>query len=146
MANKSKRNKKPIPKAAAPKAVEQASPKKMDYKKVLVVAAAIVVVIIISIFIDNAVRNPRVTDHNDASNRVFAADVLANNPEIEFETPVMVDTQQALEEIDGKSYYKVIVTLYYETPQAKDFFYYVAQKDGKIYTMDEGGALVPYGV
>lgn len=118
-----------------------------DKKKVLVVVLVIAVIIAASFIIDARVKNPSINDTMAASNRIFGEGVLSNNPEITYDTEVTVWEDEETTAIEGKQYWVVHVEINPETPESKEFVYYVAQKNGKIYLMDEGTQkLVPYGV
>ena len=118
-----------------------------DKKKILVVVLVIAVIVALSIWIDSSIKNPPINDNMAAANRIFGEDVLAKNPEITYDTEVEMWEDETPQTIEGKEYWGVYVRIYPDTPEAKDFVYYVAQKDGKIYTMDKDtNKLVPYGV
>lgn len=117
---------------------------KADPKKLLVVVCAIVVVVAISLFIDYSVKNPRIETSNDAFNRIAEAGVLYNNPEITYDTPIDAWESETTEMVDGKECWLVYIQINPNTPESKDFVYYVEQKNGKIYTLDDNGKLIPY--
>lgn len=119
---------------------------KPDVKKIVVVVLVMAVIVAISMFVDNNLKNPPVTDVDDACNRLTMAGVLSTNPEIGLDTHVSMEPFE-LEQIDGKHYYPIEVILHYDSPEAKVLpRYYVEQKKGTIYQADEQGKLVEWGV
>lgn len=116
-----------------------------QHKKILVVVLVILVVLAVSIMVDNAVRNPPTKGEDDAMNQIFGQNVVSNNPEIVYETPVEIRTYPS-EKIEGKEYWRVDV-IGGDAPNDKLYGpYYVRASNSKIYIMDANGKLVPYGV
>lgn len=125
----------------------QAAAPKASPKKILIVVAAIVAVVAVSLFIDYTVKNPSINDSLAASNRIYGEGVLGTIPEVAIDdVPVDVILEEAPRLLDGKEYWLVLVETSPGTPEVKSYNYYVAQKDGKIYTLGADNKLVPYGV
>lgn len=122
------------------------TPKKADKKKMIVVVLVIIAVAAIAVAVDSATRKPKVNNDLEATNRLLEMNVIADNPEIVYETPVEI-TESVVENIDGKNYYMIKVIADYDTDPKEFGPYYVAEKDGKIFTKDKvTGQLIPYGV
>ncbi|MEG0853991.1 MAG: hypothetical protein RSF82_08960 [Angelakisella sp.] len=131
--------------AAKPEAKGNAKGLTAHQKKTLVVALVIVIVVVVSIMVDNSVRNPRTTSEEDAMNQIFGQDVIANNSEITYDTPVEIVTYPPAK-INGKEYWQVDV-IAGDEPNTKLFGpYYVAASNSKIYLKDAAGQLIPFGV
>lgn len=115
------------------------------HKKTIVVVLVLVAVVLASIWVDNSVRNPPIKDETDSMNAIFGQDVIRDNKEITYDTPVELITYPP-EKINGKEYWRVDV-IAGDEPNTKLYGpYYVADKNSKIYLKDAAGQLVPYGV
>lgn len=115
------------------------------HKKTIVVILVLLVVVAASVWIDNSVRNPPIKDETDSMNAIFGQNVVADNKEILYETPVEIKTYEP-EKINGKEYWRVDV-IAGDEPNTKLYGpYYVAGNNSKIYLKDAAGQLVPYGV
>ncbi|MEG2073981.1 MAG: hypothetical protein RRY54_04380 [Angelakisella sp.] len=114
-------------------------------KKTIVVALVLLLVVMVSIFVDSSLRNPRTKSEDDAMNQIFGQNVVSDNPEIVYETPVEIKTYPP-EKINGKEYWQVDV-IGGDEPNTKLYGpYYVRSRDSKIFIKDASGQLIPYGV
>lgn len=115
-------------------------------KQILVMVLAIVAVIFVAVYVDNFYRNPPVRDDLEATNKLLEAGVLSDNPEVTYDTAVELHESEEVT-INGKKYFMIRVTLDFDTNPRDIGPYYVAVKDGKVYTLDSAtNTMIPYGV